>query len=215
MEQSHAFSPENECKSINLQGILSYFPYSASREESKPQKNMIWMLIPSHNFHFVCFILGIVGPFESFFAFLHFSHNCSVSPAVTVGAATRVLNLLISVKVEWKHFQSRPVACRGGGGGGGVGLAFGPRQETPMTHLFLWQQAILFLKFNFIWWIYEELRGSGSSPSFSKKHEVAINCENHLFPLFSMSRLTWKFFITYLMGHWWHNNQSACILQWQ
>lgn len=118
MKQSHAFAPENECKSMNLQGSLSYFPHSASREESKPQRNMIWMLIPSHNLHFVCFISGIVGPFECFFAFPHFSHNCSVSPAVTAGAATRVLNLLISVKVEWKHFQSRPVACREAGGGG-------------------------------------------------------------------------------------------------
>lgn len=69
----------------------------------------------------------------------HLTDNCSVSP---VWATTRVLNLfLVSVKLEWKHFRWRPVS------GGGGGVAFRPQQETLMTHLFLWQQAILTQEF--------------------------------------------------------------------
>lgn len=68
---------------------------------------MIWMLVPSDNFYFVCFISGIIGHLNAF-AFPHF-----ISQITALWTQLLLLELqqvcwtyFLSVKLEWKHLQS-------------------------------------------------------------------------------------------------------------
>lgn len=171
------------------------------------------MLIPSHNFHFVCFILGIVDHLN---AFLHFL----MSQITAVWAQLLHWSYNKSTEAWVKAFAvNRPVAGCGVGGGG---LVFGlfpvttvysypkftaqqpyesiTEYHQPLTYCTSKYVSIYTTKkkkmnetqraelirrnvfFSFLpsmiaflsRWIYEELRGSGSSPSLQKKTEVEV-----------------------------------------
>lgn len=92
---------------------------------------------PHRQFPFCLFYLRYCGPFECTFAFPHF--------------ISQITALWAQCELRWECWTcflflwslSENISSEGLSVEEGGRVAFGPQQETLMTHLFLWQQAIL------------------------------------------------------------------------